>query len=272
MSIKTTSRDGVNLSYLDAGQGSPALFLIHGWGCDHRIWQRQVTTFSKRHRVVALDLRGHGDSDAPKQDYTLHALADDATWLCQRLKLDRPVIVGHRMGGLIALQLANSIVKASGLILISTRLIPRDKRSATAKVLRVDLTLPSYREAASRFAKKLFLTNSDPDLVQWVSQMIENTPQHVLISTLDALSNASRDLATHKLAAPTLHVLASNTTASTVEKLTKLYPDIATAKMTNAGQMLQLEAADQFNAMIRGFMYALPKDKSKHTMIQEREI
>ncbi|MGZ4330366.1 MAG: alpha/beta fold hydrolase [Solirubrobacteraceae bacterium] len=58
-------RDGVALAYDDAGAGYPALVFVHGAACNRRFWSQQVPRFCAAHRVIAVDLRGHGESDAP---------------------------------------------------------------------------------------------------------------------------------------------------------------------------------------------------------------
>src|SRR5207302_5097401 len=62
--------------------------------------------FGQRQRVVAVDLRGHGGSAAPEQDYTIPGHADDVAWMIQELGLNKPVVIGHSMGGAIAFDLA----------------------------------------------------------------------------------------------------------------------------------------------------------------------
>ena len=61
-------RDGVALAYEEAGSGDPPLLLVHCWCCDHSYFQPQFEHFQRDHRVVAVDLRGHGASDKPVQD------------------------------------------------------------------------------------------------------------------------------------------------------------------------------------------------------------
>ncbi|HWC31077.1 MAG TPA: alpha/beta hydrolase, partial [Dehalococcoidia bacterium] len=97
-------RDGVKLFYEDhGGSGGPPLLLVHGWTCNHTHWVEQVKHFSPRHRVVTVDLRGHGKSEAPQQDYTMPGFADDLAWICGELGLERPVVIGHSMGGIVTL-------------------------------------------------------------------------------------------------------------------------------------------------------------------------
>ena len=100
-------RDGVCLAYHEAGagDGSPILF-VHGFGCNGSHFRLQQQHFAASTRTVAVDLRGHGASDAPLQDYGPIGFADDLRWLCDHLGLERPIVVGHSMGGNIALKLA----------------------------------------------------------------------------------------------------------------------------------------------------------------------
>jgi pimeloyl-ACP methyl ester carboxylesterase len=80
--------------------------LIHDLGRDHTALRPQLEHFRGRHRVVALDLLGHGQSDNLAQPYTLTDFADDLAWLCYELGVYRPLAVGQGIGGMIAIELA----------------------------------------------------------------------------------------------------------------------------------------------------------------------
>jgi pimeloyl-ACP methyl ester carboxylesterase len=92
-------RDGVSLFYEEAGGGRPPIVLVHGWCCDHTFMAPQFAHFGDAHHILAVDLRGHGQSDRPQQAYTISGFADDLAWICHELTLQRPVVVGHSMGG-----------------------------------------------------------------------------------------------------------------------------------------------------------------------------
>ena len=64
-------REGIGLSYEEAGEGDPPLLLVHCWCCDHTFLAPQFEHFSRRHRVVTVDLRDHGESDKPEPPYTV---------------------------------------------------------------------------------------------------------------------------------------------------------------------------------------------------------
>ncbi len=85
-------RNDVSLFYEDEGGGDPPLLLVHGWGCDSTFMAPQFTCFCGNHRVVTVDLRGHGRSDKPRQRYTIPAFAEDLAWVCRERDLERPVV------------------------------------------------------------------------------------------------------------------------------------------------------------------------------------
>ena len=104
MAIK--ERNGLKLAYQDDGRGDPAFVFLHGWTCNRSYFKPQHDHFKANHRVVSVDLRGHGESDKPKEPYPISQYADDVAWLIGQLGLDRPIAVGHSMGGVTVLHLA----------------------------------------------------------------------------------------------------------------------------------------------------------------------
>lgn len=97
---------GSDLYCIEAGQGTPALVFLHGGGgwSDH--WQLQWPYFAPRTRVLACDLRGHGRSTTPPGRYTIETFVADLHALLTQLQIVRPILVGHSLGGTIALRYA----------------------------------------------------------------------------------------------------------------------------------------------------------------------
>lgn len=99
-------RDGLSLYYESEGSGDPPLVFVHGWCCDHTFFNPQVEHFRLSHAVTTFDLRGCGDSDQPEGGYDIPSLADDLAWFCDEIGISRPVVIGHSLGGMIAIELA----------------------------------------------------------------------------------------------------------------------------------------------------------------------
>jgi pimeloyl-ACP methyl ester carboxylesterase len=96
--------EGVRLAYEERGEGSPAFIFVHGWACDRTCWAAQVEAFSTEYRCVAVDLRGRGESAAVPPFGVGRAIEDIAS-LARTLGLGPAIIVGHSLGGIIALAL-----------------------------------------------------------------------------------------------------------------------------------------------------------------------
>ena len=92
-----TTNDGVRLNYIEAGSGKPIL-MIPGWSQTAEQFKYQLTGLSDRYRVIALDMRGHGDSDKPEHGYKIARLAKDVRDVITALDLDEVNILGHSMG------------------------------------------------------------------------------------------------------------------------------------------------------------------------------
>jgi pimeloyl-ACP methyl ester carboxylesterase len=90
------------LAYDEAGAGSPVV-LLHAGIADRRMWREQLDTLAARHRVVALDLRGYGESDLPSTPFAHH---DDVVGLLDALGIDRAALVGCSFGGAVAIDTA----------------------------------------------------------------------------------------------------------------------------------------------------------------------
>ena len=102
---RTLSLHGRALNYLEAGSG-PVLLLIHGMAGTHETWRAVIEPLAQRHTVIALDLPGHGASEAGPGDYSLGSLAAGLRDVLIKLGHERATLVGHSLGGGIAMQFA----------------------------------------------------------------------------------------------------------------------------------------------------------------------
>jgi pimeloyl-ACP methyl ester carboxylesterase len=98
---KFATVNGVKIHYLIAGEGTPVL-LLHGYAETSHMWLPLIAELEKTHTVIAPDLRGFGDSDAPPTGYTKKAMAQDMHALTEKLGLKRVRVVGHDIGLMVA--------------------------------------------------------------------------------------------------------------------------------------------------------------------------
>ena len=100
------AQGGIQLSFDIAGVGPLQFLFVHGLGGDRTHFAPQMEYFARQGRALNAELRGHGESDKPRQVYSIEGFADDLVWLCNRQQIAKPVIVGQSMGGNMALEIA----------------------------------------------------------------------------------------------------------------------------------------------------------------------
>ena len=106
------------MAYLDSGSSRPPLLFLHGTGCDASDWIRVIKRLARNQRCIALDFRGHGQSSVPTQPFTLGSLAEDVERFAHHLNLHELVIVGHSLGGMVAMEVARRSSCVGGLVLL----------------------------------------------------------------------------------------------------------------------------------------------------------
>jgi pimeloyl-ACP methyl ester carboxylesterase len=256
-------RDQVGLCFEEAGSGAPPIVLVHGWCCDRTYLAPQLEHYRRAHRVVALDLCGHGASDQPRQAYPIRGFADDVAWLCGHLGLERPVVIGHSMGGMIAFDLAARYptLPAAIVMLDAAVVLPETARRAIPALLDA-LRGPTYRDALRQYvASALFIPTDDPERKARILDHMAAAPQHVMIAAMEGLHDYDAAAVAPGCTAPALYVAGNEPTPrADLGRLRALCPQMQYGQTVGSGHFLQLEVPDQVNAMIDRFLAtALPR-------------
>lgn len=113
------SSNGCNIYYETQGDGQP-IILINGLIADHNAWRLVTPALSKKYKVITLDNRGTGQSDAPAGDYSVEQMGHDVLNLMNHLSINNPVIVGHSLGGCIAQYIMRNFPSRIGAGVISS--------------------------------------------------------------------------------------------------------------------------------------------------------
>jgi pimeloyl-ACP methyl ester carboxylesterase len=182
-----------------AGDGS-ALLLIHGIGDSSSTWLPVMPSLARNHLVIAPDLLGHGDSDKPRADYSVAAYANGMRDLLGVLGIDRVTLVGHSLGGGVAMQFAYQFPEhTERLVLVSSGGVGRQVTPVLRAVSLpgVDLMLwalklPTARLQTAAVLKVLELLNTGlgrdaPDLIRLVDALPGATARSAFIRTLRAV-------------------------------------------------------------------------------------
>jgi len=256
--MRRLKRDGVTLTYEEAGEGEPPVLLMHGWCCDHSYFAPQFELLAQRgHPVVAVDLRGHGQSDKPHQHYAMQVFADELAWMCERLELAKPVVARHSMGGIVAFDLAARYPELTSVVVMldAAVVLPSGVWAATTSFLE-ELCGPDYQEVLRRYvANSLFIPSDDRQRKERILESMAAAPQHVMMSAFEGLRDYDPNEAAGGLTVPGLYIAADEQQPrSDMTRFHEMFPEVLYGKTMGSGHFCQLEVPNQVSAMIERFL------------------
>lgn len=248
-------REGVGLAYEEAGRGEPVLVLVHGMACHRGFWRAQLEHFAPRHRVVAVDLRGHGESDAPEQRYTMQGFADDVAWACGQLDVEQCVVLGHSLGGLVALELAAAHAElVAGVVLVDSILLPDEDRFALVRRLVSGLRGPDGARILRNYYGTFFAAGDDAARRTWILDECAHVPAYVTSSAWEeSMENWDDAVALRACPAPLLYLDAGTPNAD-LGRVAELCPQMVVGRTVASGHFSPLEVPEQVDAMIDRFL------------------
>jgi pimeloyl-ACP methyl ester carboxylesterase len=265
--MPTVSRSGARLFYEDIGTGDPPIVLVHGIG-NHTTFTEQTEHFRRDHRVIAPDLPGFGESEAPPEPgYGITDYADDLIWLCDQLELRAPVVVGHSTGAAIAFELAAARpeLPAAIVLLDPIPIVPLPALREQRAALLPALAAPDYRNALRSFAESRMFRPTDEATARAriVDQMCA-TPQQVLVATFASLSDWSGEHLAHRIQCPVLLITAGDGLPADLARTRELIPALELGRTVGAGHFAHVFTPQQVNAMIDRFLAVSPNLQAHH--------
>jgi pimeloyl-ACP methyl ester carboxylesterase len=247
--------NGVTLAYDTAGTGDPPIVFVHGWSCDRSYVAPQFEHFARRHRVAALDLRGHGDSSVPEPTagtYEVDALADDVLAVAAAAGFDRPVVIGHSLGGLTALACA----ARPGAVRAAVMIDPAPIVNVTVKgfIGQAADAVESDGDGAWRaaFVGGMFLPSDTVRRAEIIKAMTGLVPA-VAAASLRSIDHYDGVAALGEVTVPLL-TIGSATPSDSPADLRAACPTIMVGQTVGAGHFNQLEVPEQVNGMIERFL------------------
>jgi len=179
------SGDGTSISYETRGQGEITLVFVHGWSCDGRYWRAQVPHFSKKYRVVTLDLAGHGHSGSGRLVYTMLSFGEDVKAVTEAEGSRKVILVGHSMGGSVIAEAARLMPdRVIGLIGIDT--LENVEYPMTREELRMmlDPLEKDFVAGTREFAGQMISPRTDQRLREWILSDMSAAPPCVALSAM----------------------------------------------------------------------------------------
>jgi len=253
--------NGITMNYELTGEGD-CLVLVHGAGDNLRMWYGQAPVFAREYRVLAYDVRGHGETECPESPVDMPLLAADLRELLRALGIGSASVLGYSMGGRIALQLAldePSMVRALVLANSGVGLGPRppgadERRRRLMEMLEHgDLETVSEQMTVSSFSPGL--KERDPALFErYKSIKVANNAQSFARVWGALMQSPPPDVG--RLACPVLIVAGENDAFMSLEmaRLTQAAIPGSRLEVLPTGHAAALEAPDEFNRIVLDFL------------------
>jgi 3-oxoadipate enol-lactonase len=257
----TNTQHTVKLVYEEHGAGKPVV-LLHGFPFDHTIWQAQIDVLSRDYRVIAPDLRGHGQSPVPQAGYDLDAMMSDVVALLDDLRIEAAVWVGHSMGGYITMAaLRRAPTRMSAAALVATHPFADSPEKQQDRMESANRALAEGSEpVVSGMLPVLFAPEFDleSNAVKVIRQIMLNTPPVGVAGALIAMAGRPDSVKTLQDARVPMTLIAGAqdqiVIPAMVESLAQHVPQIRLAQISAAGHMLMIEQPETTTAALRDFL------------------
>jgi 3-oxoadipate enol-lactonase len=254
-------QDIAGITYLSAGAGRPILFL-HGVGGAARQFAPQLAYFGKTARAIAWDMPGYGGS-VPLPLVTIDALAAALGGFIRALGLERPVLVGHSLGGMIVQRLlAEAPHAASAVVLAQTSAAFGGGDPAWAEQFLRERLGPldegrSMAELAPGMVAAMIGDDADPEGIALAEDCLAHTPDATYRDSIQAMPGFDLRDALSRIAVPTLVLAGSrdrNAPPAGMERMAGRIPKGQFVVLEGHGHLAHLEQPSHFNAAVEAFL------------------
>ena len=253
------AHDKVNIVYSACGKGEPALFFIHGGLAERTFWDKQLEAFCTNHRVVALDLPGHGESGSNRENWGLPEFGADVKAVADAEKLDNLILFGNSLDGPVAVEAALLMPKRIiGVVGIDSfqrvdYVIPPEEMQKRARAFRDD-----YPGMVKEMVDMLFHKDAEPDIMAEAEKRMQKTPPEAAYKMFLGMSGYDNAAPVRKLTVP-LRAINGDIYPTDVEGVRKIKPDFDAIIMEHMGHYPMLERPEEFNRYIASVIAELTR-------------
>lgn len=248
LAAATATLDGAKIHYITAGKGSETIVLIHGWTCDHTLWEPQIKALSPRYRVVALDLPGHGKSD-PAPDYSMKRFARAVEAVMRAAGVPRATLAGHSMGGVVMLEFARLYPKKVAAIVAVDAMFPSHAESAAFAAFAARFQGPDALASREKMVRGMFTPATSPETRALIEKVMLGAPPATAAGAMLGIADTSAWIDdTHDL--PFLQIAAATSQHLTEEGMKRRFPRATFVRIPDTGHFLHLEKPAEVNQVL----------------------
>jgi pimeloyl-ACP methyl ester carboxylesterase len=242
--------DGVHVQYRVYGSGEPALVFIHGWSCDSNYWREQVPEFKKKYTLVTVDLAGHGGTDGNRSDWTMARFGQDVATALSAVPNQRLILVGHSMGGNVAIEAARLLKgRVIGIIGVDTfksiGAPPPSKAQVDAIIKHFEADfIGTTRSVVGNY---FFTKNANPQLKEKIAYDMSLSPPRVGVPSMRAILEYDFTEPLKDVSVPIVAINSDLGEPVNEVRIRKVLPKFRAVTLAGDGHFLMMEDPGRFN-------------------------
>ena len=247
------------LAYSDEGEGLTVV-LLHGFLENSKMWQRIVPVLITKYRVVCIDLLGHGETESIGYVHTMEDMADAVHHILHFLHLEKVVVIGHSMGGYVALAFAEIYPEMmTGLVLMNSTAKPDSEERKKNRDRAILAVKQNYKNAISMSVANLFSEANRDKLkeeIEWAKNEALQTPLQGIIAAQEGMkARKDREALLHTTLFPKMLLLGKKDPVLNYEE-NKLQVEGTNVVLVtfNGGHMSHFENAQELEDELLSFL------------------
>lgn len=245
--------EGNKVYFKDFGKGKKAIVFVHGWTCSSDFWKESFTAFPE-HRVIAVDLPGHGQSDKPRVNYTMEYFARSIEAVMKKANVNQAVLIGHSMGTPVIRQFYRLYPeKTLGLVIVDGALRPYADEETFEKFFAPIRT--DYKKNAPMMIDGMLMPVRDEKLKLQIREAMLATPDYVALSAMDGMAE-KKIWEKDQIKVPVLAIMAQSPAWKPDEKdfFQSIAPNLDFRMWQGYSHFLMMEQPAVFNKSVKLFI------------------
>jgi pimeloyl-ACP methyl ester carboxylesterase len=259
---RVASADGVSIHYVAEGSG-PAVVLVHGLAGNLHYWDVAAADLARDHRVVRLDLAGHGGSGSDRKTWSIEGFAGDIRAVVNAAGIDGFTLVAHSISGTIALETARALGdRVTGIVPVDSVLDVDEHMSPEARAEVLGKTRADYRNVIENQLRNLMPKNPDPKVVARIrADAMANDPNRSA-AILESIFAYREDLTMDQLAMPIVAVI-GDVRPVALDHNRAHAPQFDARVMKETGHWLLLDKPAEFASTLRDVVESIESGKAR---------
>jgi len=254
--------DGVTIVYSAAGSGEPALVFIHGGLADRTFWDGQLKAFACRHRAVALDLAGHGESGIDRKKWGIPEFGADVKAVIEAEALKEVILFGNSLGGPVAIEAALLLPgKVLGVVGVDTFQILAYRITPEEAEERKESFRQDFKGALKQMVRMLFHEDADTVLMAEAERRMAGTSPEAAQAMFASFAGYDAGAAARRVGVP-VRAINGDLFPTDIEGNRKVTADFDAIIMKHTGHYPMLESPGEFNRRVAEILAGLLNKES----------